>query len=66
MIRPHNALRPDAACHSADVLTPPERYASQRDRPEARAPAHQTRTPGMCWGDHPELNRILTIARGRL
>ncbi len=63
MIRAHNVLRADAACHSADVLTPPERAASQRERLEARSPAAETRAPGLRWGDCPEIRRILDLWR---
>ena len=64
MIRAHNALRPDAACHSADVLTGPERAAdAAKPRMEARAPAAATRTPGMRWGDVPEIRSILATWR---
>jgi len=66
MIRAHNALRPDAACHSADVLTAPERAAAgRRQREEARAPAAVERTPGMRWGDVPAIRSILTSWRQR-
>lgn len=66
MIRAHNALRPDAACHSADVLTPPERAAAARQqREEANAPGAATRTPRLRWGDCPEIRRILDLWRGK-
>ncbi len=68
MIRAHNALRPDAACHSADVLTPPERAYDPRAHRvinEGRAPAAATRPPGLRWGDCPEIRRILDLWRGK-
>ena len=66
MIRAHNALRPDAACHSADVMTAPERAADAgHPREEAHAPRAATRAPALRWGDCPEIRRILDLWRGK-
>lgn len=66
MIRAHNAIRADAACHSADVLTPTERAAD-------RLPSHFTkpeqlvyRDKAMCWGDVPEIRSLLLSLRGKI
>ena len=67
MIRARNAIRPDAACHSADVLTPTER-AADRIPPDFSKPegliyrsANNTKT----WGDIPEIRAILNSLRSK-
>lgn len=59
MIRARNAIRPDAACHSADVLTPPERTAENM-RNGFTAPQQLVYRDVDCkWGDIPELKAAL-------
>lgn len=61
MIRARKAPRPDAACHSADVLTPPERATERHRAPVVTLPVraeHRTR-----WGDVPEIRSILLLAK---
>jgi len=61
MIRARKAPRPDAACHSADVLTPPERSA---ERHLAQIHTLPVRTGHhACWGDVPEIRDILLSAK---
>lgn len=63
MIRAHGALRADAACHSADVLTPTERAAGRLPRGFA-APAQLVyRDRDMQWGDVPEIREALMKLR---
>jgi hypothetical protein len=74
MIRARNALRPDAACHSSDVLTPVERAASFRSGRRAgktsaikQGLAHPAelvyRDRPMKWGDVPEIRAVLLTLR---
>lgn len=63
-IRARNAIRSDAACHSADVLTPAERYVEQlqRKRLPRRSPAGgQLVVPcgSAVWGDVPRIREVL-------
>jgi hypothetical protein len=69
MIRARNALRSDAACHSADVLTPTERAVEVRMRhgPESFAAPEALiyRNAAMRWGDVPEIRALLMTLRGK-
>ena len=68
MIRARHAPRPDAACHSADVLSPPERALARRDHcadvshmvPRETKPAHVLQ-----WGDVPRIAKILQSLRSK-
>jgi len=62
MIRARNALRPDAACHSSDVLTPVERSAERAIKGTQkwlRQPAEPKADRPMKWGDVPAIRAIL-------
>jgi hypothetical protein len=64
VIRARNALRPDAACHSSDVLTSVERSAEHAIRGTKqwlRKQSEPKRDPArpMKWGDVPEIRAIL-------
>ena len=65
MIRAHNALRPDAACHSADVMTAPERAAGRRQSHRDVVTVRQLPVGAVRWGDCPEIRRILDLWRGK-
>lgn len=56
-----NAPRPDSACHSADVMTAPERAAERRpaETPRQRPQRH----PGLRWGDVEAISAILLSIR---
>jgi len=63
-IRARNLLRPDAACASADVLTPVERHVAraQRRSPRQVAPTPAVGMPRasrLRWGDVPALRQVL-------
>lgn len=60
MIRVRRTLRPDAACHSADVLTGPERYA-EFVKPERLV----FRDRDMKWGDVEEIRELLNKLKTR-
>jgi len=59
LIRASRTLRPDAACHSADVLTPTER-AAEFARPDRLV----FRERDMKWGDEPAIRAVLQKIRG--
>ncbi|WP_164931716.1 hypothetical protein [Dyella sp. M7H15-1] len=62
MIRARNALRPDAACHSADVLTPVERAADREKKPHHPKPQTQSEPRHdrqLKWRDVPAIRAIL-------
>lgn len=65
MIRAKRAPRPDAACHSADVLTPTERAADQLPRGFAKPSQLIFREHGMRWGDVPEIRKQLEKLRSK-
>ena len=67
MIRGRHERRPDAACHSADVLTEPERAANSGIHPHtmplrSQAPARQK----LCWGDVATIRDVLALLRDQL
>lgn len=71
MIRARNALRPDAACHSSDVLTPVERSAEKAIkgtqawlRREPRSTPPPANRP-LKWGDIPAIRAILESLRSK-
>lgn len=66
MVRARNAIRADAACHSADVLTPTERAASRRDFPVSPLPSLPYVAPPMKWKDVPHLRAALLFIRQAL
>jgi hypothetical protein len=66
VIRTRKAPRADAACHSADVLTPTERAAESHElRPFARPDELVYRDHAMCWGDDPKIRNVLLKLRGK-
>lgn len=66
MIRARNALRADAACHSADVLTPTERAAERLPKQFSQPAQLVYRSTDMKWGDVPKLRAILlSLKRGK-
>ena len=64
MIKARNVLRPDAACHSADVLTPTERAADKLPKGFAKPAQLVFREHGMRWGDDPEIRKQLMKIKG--
>lgn len=65
MIRARNVLRAEAACHSADVLTPTERAADRLPSGFANPVQLVYRHKAMKWGDHPALRAILLSLKGK-
>ncbi len=72
MTKARNAIRSDAACHSADVLTPTERAVEMsRTRRTKPSPAFVKpeelvyREKVMQWGDVPEIRMLLSRIRGK-
>ena len=65
MIRARRAPRPDAACHSADVLTPTERAADKLPKGFAKPEQLVFREHGMRWGDDPEIRKQLLKLKGK-
>lgn len=65
MIRAKHAPRPDAACHSADVLTPTEHAAEKL--PKGFTPPQQLvfRDHACKWGDDPQIRSQLEKLRGK-
>lgn len=63
MIRAKRAPRHDAACHSADVLTPTERAANNLPKGFAKPSQLVFREHGMRWGDDPEIRALLLSIR---
>lgn len=55
MIRARRLRRPAADCHSADVLTPPERHVARRERPRHERPKVRRWT----WADDPAIRSVL-------
>lgn len=64
MVKARNVLRHDAACHSADVLTPTERAAEKL--PKGFTPPAQLvfRDKPMRWGDDPKIRQVLMKLKG--
>ena len=65
-IRAHNVLRAGAACLSADVLTPVERFVEREQRRTLPRPAPVNARPverraGLLWADVPEIRSVLAM-----
>ena len=56
-IRSRHAINPQHACHSADVLTGPERATQRAER------TVEVKVRAMTWGDHPRLRKLLESLR---
>jgi hypothetical protein len=65
MIKARNTLRPDAACHSADVLTPTERAAERLPRGFTPPQKLVYRNSDMRWGDDPKIRKQLMKIKGK-
>lgn len=65
MIRARNVLRADAACHSADVLTPTEKAAERLPRGFVPPERLTYRDTDMTWGDVPALRAVLLSLKGK-
>lgn len=64
MVKARNVLRADAACHSADVLTPTERAAEKLPK-GFTAPAQLVFRDQACkWGDDPKIREALLKLKG--
>lgn len=64
MLKAHNVLRADAACHSADVLTPTERAAEKLPKGFVPPPQLVYREKSMRWGDDPKIREALLKLKG--
>lgn len=68
MIRARNAINPNHSCHSADVLTGPERFL-QRLQELPDVPKHRQDVEcryGMRWGDAKHIRDVLESIRGKV
>lgn len=63
-MRARNAIRSDAACHSADVLTPTERAAERLPSGFALPAQLVFRDKAMRWEDVPEIRNLLMKLKG--
>lgn len=63
-VRMRNAINPQHACHSADVLTPTERAASYQALQIAPARSVEVKCRPMQWQDVPRIRKQLEAIRG--